>query len=209
MFDNDIPDLRKVLEECDKCPHVRSFRQEWHVLFKRNKEHTEQKGLIDCLDLESEDESFRPVERKGHPLACHLPGSSCESKLRVLTSAAAHYPKLAAFQKDVYSARREHFIIQNVNKAIDSKDYKSLLEICGTSFQHLFKKQALAPGQSESQNDVQPVSPLRIPYLEAQLLIEHAKIIKQFDKQVHDYAIHPCACCERLYKKSCVNESLF
>ena len=209
VFDNDIPDLRKVLEECDKCSHVRSFRQEWHVLFKRNKEHTEQKGLIDCLDQESEDESFRPVERKGHPLACHLPGSSCESKLRVLTSAAAHYPKLAAFQKDVYSARREHFIIQNVDKAIDSKDYKSLLEICGTSFQHLFKKQALSPGQSESQNDVQPVSPLRIPHLEAQLLIEHAKIIKQFDKQVHDYAIHPCACCERLYKKSCVKEVYF
>ena len=99
VFDNDIPDLRKALEECDKCSHVRSFKQEWHVLFKRNKEHTEQKGLIDCLDQESEDECFRPVERKGHPLACHLPGSSCESKLRVLTSAAAHYPKLAAFKK--------------------------------------------------------------------------------------------------------------
>ena len=32
VFNNDIPDLRKALEECDKCPHVRSFKQEWHVL---------------------------------------------------------------------------------------------------------------------------------------------------------------------------------
>ena len=31
VFDNDIYDLRKVLEECDKCPHVPSFKQEWHV----------------------------------------------------------------------------------------------------------------------------------------------------------------------------------
>ena len=209
VFDNDIPDLRKVLEECDKCPHVHSYKQEWHVLVKKNKEHIEQKGLSDYLDLESEDKSFRPVERKGHPLACHLPGSSCESKLRVLTAAVAHYPKLAAFQKDIYTARREHFVIQNIDNAIESKDYTSLLEICGTSFLNLFKRQAPAPVQSESQNDVQPVSALRIPHLEAQLLIEHAKVIKQFDKQVHDYAIHPCACCERLHKRSCVKEVYF
>ena len=209
VFDSDIPDLRTALEECDKCPHVRSYKQEWHVLFKKNKEHIEQKGLSDYLNLESEDESFRPVERKGHPLACHLPGSSCESKLRVLTAAVAHYPKLAAFQKDIYTARREHFIIQNIDKAIESKDYTSLLEICGTSFHTLFKRQAPAPVQSESQNEVQPVSPLRIPHLEAQLLIEHAKVIKQFDKQVHDYAIHPCTCCERLHKRSCVKEVYF
>ena len=53
------------------------------------------------------------------------------------------------------------------------------------------------------------MSPLRIPHLEAQLLIEHAKVIKQFDKQLHDYAIHPCACCERLHKRSCVKEVCF
>ena len=47
VFDSDIPDLRKELEECDKCPHVRSYKQEWHVLFKKNKEHIEQKGLSD------------------------------------------------------------------------------------------------------------------------------------------------------------------
>ena len=62
VFDNDIPDLRKALEECDKCPHVHSFKQEWHVLFRKNKEPMEQKGLSDCLVQESKDESFRPVE---------------------------------------------------------------------------------------------------------------------------------------------------
>ena len=41
------------------------------------------------------------------------------------------------------------------------------------------------------------------------MLIEHAKAIKQFDKQVHDYAIHPCACCERLHKRSCVKKVYF
>ena len=28
---NDVPDLRKALEECDECPHIQSFKQEWHV----------------------------------------------------------------------------------------------------------------------------------------------------------------------------------
>ena len=68
-----------------------------------------------------------------------------------------HYPKLAAFQKDVYSARRDHFVIQNIDRAIEHNDYKSLLEICGTSFQTLFKRQASEPVQSESQISVQPV----------------------------------------------------
>ena len=53
----------------------------------------------DCIDQESENVSFRPVERKGNPLVCHLPGSSCKSKLRILTAAVAHYPKLAPFKK--------------------------------------------------------------------------------------------------------------
>ena len=44
------------------------------------------------------------------------------------------------------------------------------------------------------------------PHLEADLLTEHAKVIKQFDEHVHDYAIYPCACCERLHKRSCVKE---
>ena len=127
----------------------------------------------------------------------------------MLTAAVAHYPKLAAFQKDIFSARREHFILKNIDKAIGSKDYISLLEICGASFQNLFKRQAPATVQSESQSNFQPMSPLRIPHLEAQLLIEHAKVIKQFDKQMHDYAIHPCACCERLYGTSCVTEAYF
>ena len=68
VFDDDISDLRKELEECDECPHINSFKQKWHGLVKRSKKHTEQKGLSNCLDRESKDESFRPVERKGHPL---------------------------------------------------------------------------------------------------------------------------------------------
>ena len=35
LFNADIPDLRKALEECDECPHIHSYKQEWHVLLKK------------------------------------------------------------------------------------------------------------------------------------------------------------------------------
>ena len=49
MFDSDIPDLRTALEECDKCPHVRSYKQEWHVLFKKNKQIIDIKAALNKL----------------------------------------------------------------------------------------------------------------------------------------------------------------
>ena len=44
VFDSDIPDLRKALEERDKCPHVRSYKQEWHFFFKRTKSTLSKRG---------------------------------------------------------------------------------------------------------------------------------------------------------------------
>ena len=134
IFHNDIiPELRQSLEECDKCPHVHSFKQEWHIPFRCRANTVEQND--DSLAVkEPAVKPFKPAEWKGHPLVCHLPESPCESKLRVLRAAVTHYPKLANFQKNVYSAHKAHFTIQKIDRAINNKNYKSLLEICNTSF---------------------------------------------------------------------------
>ena len=207
IFHRDISDLRQALEQCDECPHVHGYKQEWQVVVKAKKLSSTD-TTTDDLKEQPGDKPFKPEERKGHPLVCHLPGSPCESKLRILRAAAVHYPKLAVFQKDVYLARRQHFIIQKIDLAIENKDYGSLLEICRTSFQNLFQRQ-VSVSTSESLSNDQPVSPLRVPYLEAELLTAHAKVIKLFEKQVYDFPICPCVCCEQLHKRSYVKAVYF
>ena len=68
------PELRKDLEECDKCPHMHSFKQEWHVPYecKEGNVKPDDKPLgDDTLMKKSADKPFKPVEWKGHPLVCH------------------------------------------------------------------------------------------------------------------------------------------
>ena len=60
-----------------------------------------------------------PVLRAGHPIVCHLEGSPCQSKLRILRATAVHYPKVAQFQRSVYE-----------DEAIHSKQYDCLMKAC-------------------------------------------------------------------------------
>ena len=122
--------MRKSLDELDQCPHTYTYKQEWHYPISRvrvcnptditnpitkggsaNESHCrgedEDTGLS---DEDSDDEGSDgegdngPVFRAGHPIVCHLEGSPCQSKLRVLRAAAVHYPKVAQFQRSVYEA---------------------------------------------------------------------------------------------------------
>ena len=209
IFHSDIPELRQSLEECDECPHVRSYKQEWHIPFRCEESTVKENDDSQPVKETAAKKPFKPVEWKGHPLVCHLPGSPCESKLRVLRAAVTHYPKLAYLQRNVNSARRAHFIIQKIDRAIDNKDYKALLVVCNTSFPKLFEQKVSQETYQSESTGMVPVSPLRVPHLEAQLLTMHAKVIKQYEKQVHDYAIYPCVSCEQLHKKSGVKEVYF
>ena len=64
----------------------------------------------DLSDKDSDDDGSDgegddcPVLRAGHPIVCHLEGSPCQSKLHILRAAAAHFPKVAQFQRSVYEA---------------------------------------------------------------------------------------------------------
>ena len=49
-------------------------------------------------------------------------------------------------------------------------------------------------------------SMLRNPNLESHLLITHAKIIKDFEKEIEDFREHACCSCERLHQRKCVSK---
>ena len=49
-------------------------------------------------------------------------------------------------------------------------------------------------------------SRLRNPTLESHLLITHAKMIKDFEKEIEDFPEHACCSCERLHQRKCVTK---
>ena len=211
MFQHDIPELRQALEECDQCPAAKSYKQVWHYPPKKSSpsdtkveedsiEHSQ--GCDSVTDTyDDDDEVITPIQWAGHPLACHLPHSQCQSKLRLLRNAAVHYPKLEQLHEKVYSAIRANRTIRDIDKALNEKDYESLLSIGKTSFENLFEseeyEQFSEPGNSDVLN-----TPFRIPHLEAKLVATYSHLIGQYEKLLYDYHIHACICCEQLHKRS-------
>ena len=160
-------------------------------------EDTDDEGLSDDSDDESETDTsdeeggYHPDKRLDHPLVCHLEGSSCQSKLRILRAASVHYPKIAQFQRTVYTAVKANNTIRDIDNAIQCKEYDSLMKACNISFKPLFKPRQSEP-YSETHEGGVLNTPFRIPHLEAKLLTKYATQIKEFDKRVHDYHSHPC-----------------
>ena len=50
-----------------------------------------------------------------------------------------------------------------------------------------------------------PDSDLRRPTLEMDLAIVHAAVIAGFEKEVNDFPVHVCVCCERLHQRKSVS----
>ena len=67
---------------------------------------------------------------RGHPLVCHME-TGCSSSLRIVRAAATHYPVLRAFLGHLSSAVKAHFMIHNIDFALNSFDFKSLMTTCG------------------------------------------------------------------------------
>ena len=118
LFEGNIPEMRKSLDNLDQCPHTHTYKQEWHYPISRVQVCDNTKPVAECgsaneshctdKDLSDEDSDGEgddcPVLRAGHPIVCHLEGIPCQSKLRILRAAAVHYPNVAQFQRSVYEA---------------------------------------------------------------------------------------------------------
>ena len=228
LFEGNIPEMRKSLDELDQCPHTHTYKQEWHYPISRtqvcnptgNTKPVAEGGSSDeshCTDEDLSDEDTDdegcdgegddcPVLRAGHPIVCHLEGSPCQSKLRILRVTAVHYPKVAQFQRSVYEAVKANKTIRDIDEAIHSKQYDCLMKACNLDFQALLKQNTESEPYSEMRVGDVLSTPFRIKNLEAKLLTRNATAIKEYDKKVHDYHTHACLCCEQMFKRSQVAE---
>ena len=71
------------------------------------------------------------MQLKGHPLVC-FNDSGCHSKLRILRSAATHYPVLVTLSHHVYQAIGVHVGVQMIDRAMSSGDFYTRMEITKT-----------------------------------------------------------------------------
>ena len=100
-FDKPIQEVRLALDVCDNdCPN----------------QHYTKIVHSTTIDLQ------------GHPLVCYNSGG-CHSKLRILRSVATHFPVLATLLCLVYSAMNSHQCVQNIDKALSTGDFYTLMEI--------------------------------------------------------------------------------
>ena len=100
-FDKPIQEMRQALDVCDSdCP---------------NEHYTK---VVD----------YAVIDLQGHPLVCCNNGG-CHSKLRILRSAATHFPVLGTLQRLVCSAVNSHQCVQNIDNALCAGDFHTLMEI--------------------------------------------------------------------------------
>ena len=91
-----------------------------------------------------------------------------------------------------------------MDAAQTSGDFRSLMEITHCAdFKKLFdntnktEQKCLDAAGANNPN-------LTSPELEVYLLIQHAKLIADLHKEIHDYPLNPCCSCKRLYQRKSV-----
>ena len=147
---------------------------------------------------------FTPIEHQGHPLVCFNDGG-CTSKLRILRSAATHYPKLRIFLGHIYRAIQSHSTIYNIDVALNEGDFLALMEILKIQdFETLIDNNVTSEYSNELDNNVKIESALRDPNLESNLIITHGQLITEFEKDINDYPIHACCSCACLHQRKSV-----
>ena len=143
------------------------------------------------------------VQLKGHPLVCSNDGG-CHSKLRILRSAATHYPVLVTLSHHVYRAIGAHVGVQMIDRALSIGDFHTLMEITKIcDFETLL---SIDINTSYEQCTEAADSVLIHAGVENKLLIEHAHLITQYEREIDDYPEHVCCSCECLYQRKSVTK---
>ena len=173
--------IREKLDTCDKCPNDKYSK----VI------HEDNCATAHC----------KPVQLTGHSLLCYN-GSECKSELRILRTASTHYAVLRSFLRAVYSALSSHKAVAHIDKALSDSNFNQLLQISNVACDSLFSNEVLSTHQQVAGDIADNF--LRKPGLQMQLETDHAKIIAEFEKAVHDYATYVCCSCQRLLKRSAV-----
>ena len=99
----------------------------------------------------------------------------------------------------MYKAIESHQCVHKIDKALCAGDFQSLMEITKTSdFEALLSNEV---DRTYEQCSETADSALVKPGIENQLMIQHAQLISQLEKEIDDYPEHMCCSCECLYQR--------
>ena len=145
-----------------------------------------------------------PVDRIGHPIVCYC-GSLCTSQLRILRAASTHFPVLRQLLREVHSAIASHKFVLEIDEALSAGDYHKLMEIANIRTFGALLKNDLDSKYEQYNNSECGDSVLRQPDLEEQLVLTHATLITELDKEINDFPEHVCCCCDRLNQRKSIS----
>ena len=176
-FENPIHELSRVLDNIDgSCPN-------YHY---------------------SKAVSGQSRELKGHSLLCYM-GTECKSRLRILRSAATHYPILRSLIRAVYVAINSLRSVSKLDEALKSGDFAFLMNNLDGDFDSLLSNDVETTHElTETAHSV-----LRRRDLELHLQITHAGLIAEYQKAVEDYPQNPCCSCQQLHQRRNVTKVNF
>ena len=195
-FDRPVEQLRSVLQSCDEdCPnpHYQSF----------------------YIHLEADPDDpdiiytyYLPRDLKGHSLLCSLNGN-CQSKLRIIRAASAHYSTLRRFMRELHPALKHHKTIHKIDAALGEGDFEVLMSMADCKdFCNIFDDVPTSDDDAEGDtpSDAVPMDErgLRRRNLESWLQVKYATVIHDLQKQIDDYPLHACCSCERLHQRKSV-----
>ena len=152
-------------------------------------------------------------ELAGHPLTCTNLG--CEINLRVIRAAAAHFPVVRMLTVLLYTAIRQHRLIDSIDTALCAGDFEKLAELCHVSdYKDLCKACSSNDDDSAAGLDHGSSQPIKLqeqklPDIESDLHVEYAELIADVEKHFDDDAEFPCCSCERLFQRKKVTEFKF
>ena len=177
VFEKPIQELRTALYECDSgCP---------------NGHYT--KAVV------REDAGSIVADLQGHTLPCFNDGGCC-SQLRILRAASTHYNVL----NRVYSAITSHLGVLYIDKALSTGDLHFLKEITKVpDFAVLLTNDLDC---SYEQHIDAAVADSVLKSVESRLLIAHAQVISDLEKEIDGDPEHACCSCEHLHQRKSVTE---
>ncbi len=111
---------------------------------------------------------------------------------------------LGSFLRLAYTAVRSHTCVFDIDKALLAGDFRALMEITNAVTFESVLSNDVQLSYKLCTASVSADSMLRRPHLESQLVIAHAQLITQLEKEIDDFPDHDCCSCERLHQRKSV-----
>ena len=134
------------------------------------------------------------IDIQGHPLVCCNDGGGCHSKLHILKWAATHFPVLTTL---LCSAENSHQCVQNIDNALCTGDFHTLMEITKLTLKLLSNEVETTYEQTETcwlRN--------RKAWRRNHLLTKYAQLIAELKREIFDDPEHVCCSCVSIREKN-------